>query len=117
MAIADVFDALTSDRVYRPAMTIDQAVAILREGRGTHFDPVLLDHFLNDLHDVGAERHAPLDGLAAEPARVGSHPSSLPGSQTGVAAISSESSPPAPGISDTAVRELPGRSPAPIARR
>jgi len=117
VAIADVFDALTSDRVYRPAMTIDQAVAILREGRGTHFDPVLLDHFLNDLHDVGAERHAPLDGLAAEPARVGSHPSSLPGSQTGVAAISSESSPPAPGISDTAVRELPGRSPAPIARR
>jgi PAS domain S-box-containing protein len=48
VAIADVFDALTSDRVYRPAMTIDQALTILRDGRGTHFDPVLLGHFLND---------------------------------------------------------------------
>ena len=55
VAIADVFDALTSDRVYRPAMTTDQALVIMRNGRGTHFDPVLLDHFLNDLHDGGAE--------------------------------------------------------------
>jgi PAS domain S-box-containing protein len=61
VAIADVFDALTSDRVYRPAMTVDQAVAILRSGRGTHFDPVLLDHFLNNLHDAEAEPHATLD--------------------------------------------------------
>ncbi len=53
VAIADVFDALTSDRVYRPAMTVDQAVAILRDGRGTHFDPVLLDHFLGDLAAAG----------------------------------------------------------------
>ena len=48
VAIADVFDALTSDRVYRPAMTVEQALTILQDGRGTHFDPVLLDHFLND---------------------------------------------------------------------
>ncbi len=53
VAIADVFDALTSDRVYRPAITVDQAVAILRDGRGTHFDPVLLDHFLGDLAAAG----------------------------------------------------------------
>jgi PAS domain S-box-containing protein len=50
VAIADVFDALTSDRVYRPAMTVEQALAILQAGRSTHFDPVLLDHFLADLH-------------------------------------------------------------------
>jgi len=67
VAIADVFDALTSDRVYRPAMTIDQAVVIMRNGRGTHFDPVLLELFLKDLHDAGAERHATVDGLAAPP--------------------------------------------------
>jgi response regulator RpfG family c-di-GMP phosphodiesterase len=47
VAIADVFDALTSDRVYRPAMTLHHARAILGDGRGTHFDPILLDHFLN----------------------------------------------------------------------
>jgi response regulator RpfG family c-di-GMP phosphodiesterase len=49
VAIADVFDALTSDRIYRPAMKVSQALAILRDGRGTHFDPVLLDHFLADM--------------------------------------------------------------------
>jgi putative two-component system response regulator len=49
VAIADVFDALTSDRVYRPAMTIDKALSILREGRGTHFDPALLDLLLTSL--------------------------------------------------------------------
>jgi putative two-component system response regulator len=52
VAIADVFDALTSDRVYRPAMTHDQALAIMREGRGTHFDPELLDHFLDGLDET-----------------------------------------------------------------
>src|ERR1700722_17013157 len=55
VAIADVFDARTSDRVYRPAMTTAQAVVIMRNGRGTHFDPVLLDLFLNDLDDAEPE--------------------------------------------------------------
>jgi len=55
VAIADVFDAITSDRVYRPAMTVEQAIAVLREGRGTHFDPVLLDHFLQDVAEAGAD--------------------------------------------------------------
>jgi putative two-component system response regulator len=53
VAIVDVFDALTSDRVYRSAMSIDQALAILRDGRSTHFDPVLLDHFMHDLQAGG----------------------------------------------------------------
>ena len=44
-AVADVFDALTHDRVYRPALTIEDALAILREGRGTQFDPRVLDAF------------------------------------------------------------------------
>jgi putative two-component system response regulator len=68
VAIADVFDALTSDRVYRSAMTIDQAVTIMRNGRGTHFDPVLLDRFLNDLHDADAEPHPTPVGPPAQPA-------------------------------------------------
>jgi HD-GYP domain-containing protein (c-di-GMP phosphodiesterase class II) len=45
-AIADVFDALTSPRPYKPALPLDQAVAIMAEGRGSHFDPALLDAFL-----------------------------------------------------------------------
>jgi len=46
MAIADVYDALISRRVYKPAMTHEEAVAIIREGRGKHFDPDMTDAFL-----------------------------------------------------------------------
>lgn len=51
-AIADVFDALTSDRVYRPAMTVERALAIMSEGRGSHFDPDLLDTFFDSIVEV-----------------------------------------------------------------
>ncbi|MGB1582253.1 MAG: HD-GYP domain-containing protein [Solirubrobacterales bacterium] len=51
-AIADVFDALTSDRVYRKAMSIDQALSIMADGRGTHFDPDLLDVFFDSIVEV-----------------------------------------------------------------
>jgi response regulator RpfG family c-di-GMP phosphodiesterase len=53
-AIADVFDALTSDRVYRPRMQVRRAVAVMIEGRGTHFDPELLDAFIDSLDAVVA---------------------------------------------------------------
>ncbi len=44
-AIADVFDALTSRRPYKEPMTVAQAMDVLRQGRGTHFDPELIDVF------------------------------------------------------------------------
>lgn len=44
-AIVDVFDALTMQRPYKEALGLDQTLEMLREGRGTHFDPVLLDRF------------------------------------------------------------------------
>lgn len=44
-AIADVFDALTSRRPYKPALSFEDAWEILERGRGAHFDPVLLDAF------------------------------------------------------------------------
>lgn len=44
-AVADVFDALTSKRPYKPAFPNDEAYEILREGRGSHFDPCILDKF------------------------------------------------------------------------
>ena len=46
VALADVYDALTSKRVYKPPMSHDRAVAIISEGRGRHFDPVVVDAFL-----------------------------------------------------------------------
>jgi PAS domain S-box-containing protein len=53
-AIADVFDALTTKRPYKEAFPFEKAVEIVREGRGAHFDPQLLDFFLGDLDDVHA---------------------------------------------------------------
>ncbi|MCD6258799.1 MAG: two-component system response regulator [Helicobacteraceae bacterium] len=46
MAIADVYDALISERVYKKAYSHKEAVEIMREGRGSHFDPDVLDAFL-----------------------------------------------------------------------
>jgi len=45
MAVADVYDALISKRVYKPPFTHDQSLEIMRQGRGTHFDPDVLDAF------------------------------------------------------------------------
>jgi putative two-component system response regulator len=50
MAVADVYDALISKRVYKPAMTHTEAVEIIREGRARHFDPQIADCFL-DCHE------------------------------------------------------------------
>jgi hypothetical protein len=60
VAIADVFDALTSDRVYRGAYSIEKAIEMMREQRGLHFDPVLLDAFLDVLGRSGADARAQL---------------------------------------------------------
>jgi HD domain/B12 binding domain len=55
VAIADVFDALTSDRVYRKAFAVEKAVEMMREERGKHFDPVLLDAFMEVLGSSGPD--------------------------------------------------------------
>ncbi|HBM17211.1 MAG TPA: hypothetical protein DD381_12840 [Lentisphaeria bacterium] len=46
MALADVYDALVTKRVYKPAFSHDKAKQIIIEGRGTHFDPDVVDAFL-----------------------------------------------------------------------
>jgi response regulator RpfG family c-di-GMP phosphodiesterase len=52
VAICDVFDALTSNRVYRPAIEVPAAVQLMLAGRGPQFDPQLLDLFLDALPHV-----------------------------------------------------------------
>lgn len=47
MALADVFDALVSKRVYKEAMPVDEAFKIIQESSGTHFDPKLAEVFLD----------------------------------------------------------------------
>jgi len=46
-AIADVFDALTTKRPYKEAFSVEKSLAIIREGRGNHFDPDVVDAFLS----------------------------------------------------------------------
>jgi putative two-component system response regulator len=53
-AVADVFDALTRDRVYRPRFSRAQALDMLAEGRGTEFDPDVLDALAASLNGGGA---------------------------------------------------------------
>ena len=63
MAVADVYDALISRRVYKSGMTHEQAVGIILEGRGAHFDPDMVDAFMQvagDFHEI-AKRYADTD--------------------------------------------------------
>ncbi|MCB0279974.1 MAG: HD domain-containing protein, partial [Calditrichaeota bacterium] len=50
-AIADVFDALASDRVYKKAWPLEKVYALFEEERGQHFDPKLVDILLNNKED------------------------------------------------------------------
>ncbi|MDD2721731.1 MAG: two-component system response regulator [Gallionella sp.] len=47
-AVADVFDALTSERPYKKAWEDDRAIALLNEGKGSHFDPACVEAFLQN---------------------------------------------------------------------
>ena len=51
-ALADVFDALTSKRPYKEAFPNEKAYAILKEGRGRHFDPGVVDVFFEHLEEI-----------------------------------------------------------------
>ncbi len=54
MALADVFDALVSHRVYKPAYPMDVTVQIINESRATHFDPDIVDAFNRRMDDFQA---------------------------------------------------------------
>lgn len=55
-AVADVFDALTSERPHKPAWEVERAAMTVREGRGGHFDPACVDAFFQDWEAVLAVR-------------------------------------------------------------
>ncbi len=61
-AVCDVFDALTSDRVYKAAMSSDEALSIMLKGRGSHFDADLLDCFIDCLPDILVLKSKFIDG-------------------------------------------------------
>jgi putative nucleotidyltransferase with HDIG domain len=63
VALADVWDALTSNRSYRAAWTAERAAAYILEQRGHHFDPDCTNALFNLLTDQGADLQAPSETL------------------------------------------------------
>ena len=73
VAIADVFDALTTERPYKKALPVAEALAILAAERGRHFDPACLDAFLSayaemEQSDAAAESGEPSPGVTVSDA-------------------------------------------------
>ncbi|MEF3192265.1 MAG: HD domain-containing protein [Campylobacterales bacterium] len=66
VAVADVFDALTSERPYKKAWPFDEAFALIERERGHHFDPACVDAFLANkdkihlIHDTFSDHHLPI---------------------------------------------------------
>ncbi len=52
VAVADVFDAITTERPYKKSWPLEDAISYLRDGRGSHFDPVCVEVFLASLDEV-----------------------------------------------------------------
>jgi putative two-component system response regulator len=63
VAVADVFDALTTQRRYKDTMTFDEAEAIMRAESGSHFDPDLIDAFFSRRAEVEAVQGSFADAL------------------------------------------------------
>ena len=70
IAVADAFDAMTSDRVYRPALSTETAFAELRKGAGAQFDPQIVELF--------QRAHAEQTRAASVPAGAGLTPGAMP---------------------------------------
>src|SRR5659263_107280 len=68
--IADVYDALRTNRPYRKSLSLESSVTIMREGRGTEFEPVLFDNFMEIIALVeskNTENDAETPGTASPP--------------------------------------------------
>jgi HD-GYP domain-containing protein (c-di-GMP phosphodiesterase class II) len=56
VAVADAFDALLSDRPYRPAVTLEDALELIERGSGTHFDPAIAALAVTDAEALDGAR-------------------------------------------------------------
>ena len=69
VAVADVFDALTSAKPYKPAWDVPRALSVIKDSSGTQFDPMCVDAFFDSIDDIldVRKRHAdhPTVGMAA----------------------------------------------------
>ncbi|MBY0493609.1 MAG: HD domain-containing protein [Cyanobacteria bacterium] len=72
LSVVDCFDALTSDRPYRPALSKDDAIAVLLQRRGTMYDPLIVDRFieaqgkLSEIAATSASESEAIENLATK---------------------------------------------------
>ncbi|MBX3073884.1 diguanylate cyclase [Candidatus Obscuribacterales bacterium] len=86
VAIVDSYHAMISERPYRPAMTHDEALRVLKDGAGKQWDPFLIEIFsavMKSMRETTQEVQAKV-ALAATLARAGAEQSGAPGAQSGV---------------------------------
>lgn len=125
LAIADVFDALHSDRAYRPGLPIEKTVQIIKDGSGSHFDPEVVNCLISCLNDgslMASIRDARGAGQVSAQEKVRAMAEEAQrmmtknGSTNGAAAVS-EKPPPAPAVevSAPAAPPPPPAAPAPAA--
>jgi putative nucleotidyltransferase with HDIG domain len=74
LAVVDCFDALTSDRPYRPRLADDEALRILSERRGTMYDPLMVDTFIRVYHELPDESASPIFHTIEQDTTVGIRP-------------------------------------------
>ena len=70
VAVADVFDALTSARPYKPAYSFENSMKMISEGKGSHFDPVIVDVFLANSARVKS-LHKKFSNVMSEEEKIG----------------------------------------------
>jgi putative nucleotidyltransferase with HDIG domain len=80
LAVVDCFDALNSDRPYRPRLSVSEAFSILRERRGTMYDPLVVDQFI-----------AAYDEMVVSANEAGEQARTLPAPQAAVDSVSGSS--------------------------
>lgn len=67
LSVVDCFDALTSDRPYRPRLTDEEALQVIKERRGTMYDPLIVDGFMHLYKKLRQAKHADItEGLRAD---------------------------------------------------
>jgi putative two-component system response regulator len=111
LAIADVFDALHSDRAYRPGLPIEKTVQIIRDGRGSHFDPEVVDCFQSCLNDgtlLASVSDARGGGQVSVQDKVSSMAAEAQNLLMGATSVSKEAAPQAPKKEE----EIPSAPPA-----
>jgi putative nucleotidyltransferase with HDIG domain len=90
MAVVDCYDALTSDRPYRPALSDEEALAIIDARRGTMYDPVVTDAFVRVHADIDAEVTTSGDDVSALEQLLHAQPATAVADATGTASGSRE---------------------------